>query len=86
MTQETALYNYSDASSIGRFPSFNFSLHLLMPLAILYVLSWNGKGSCKVFILAVVLGAMIVDCSTYGAVHLCATNLVQTFFHPQKKS
>lgn len=34
-TQETASYNYSDASSIGRFPSFNFSLHSLTSLSAL---------------------------------------------------
>jgi hypothetical protein len=53
-TQETASYNYSDASSIGRFPSFNFSLHSLTSLAILSALSRSGKGSCKVSILAAV--------------------------------
>ena len=54
-TKETASYNYSDASSIGRFPSFNFSLHSITPLAILSALSGNGKGSRKVSILAAVL-------------------------------
>src|SRR5882762_7321023 len=42
-TQETASYNYSDASSIGRFPSFNFSLHSLMSLSTIYALSKCGK-------------------------------------------
>ncbi|KAF7972297.1 hypothetical protein HWV62_18464 [Athelia sp. TMB] len=32
-TQETASYNYSDASSIDRFPSFSFSLHSISSLS-----------------------------------------------------
>ncbi|KII88093.1 hypothetical protein PLICRDRAFT_53955 [Plicaturopsis crispa FD-325 SS-3] len=32
-TQDTASYNYSDASSIGRFPQFHFSLHALTSLS-----------------------------------------------------
>lgn len=34
-TQETDSYNYSDASSIGQFPAFHFSLHALTPLSTL---------------------------------------------------
>ena len=48
-------YNYSDASSIGRFPSFNFSPHSLTSLSTLSVLSKSGRGSRKVAILVAVL-------------------------------
>ena len=41
-TQETASYNYSDASSIGRFPSFSFSLHSISSLSSLRT---RGKGT-----------------------------------------
>lgn len=34
-SQETDSYNYSDASSIGQFPAFHFSLHTLTPLSTL---------------------------------------------------
>lgn len=54
-TQETASYNYSDASSIGRFPAFSFSLHALTSLSALTAMSKGGKGSRKVAILAAVL-------------------------------
>ena len=35
-TQETGSFEYSDASSIARFPSFHFSLHTLTPLSSLH--------------------------------------------------
>ncbi|KAL6303504.1 hypothetical protein BKA93DRAFT_826566 [Sparassis latifolia] len=55
-TQETASYNYSDASSIGRFPTFHFSLHALTPLAALVAGARGpGKGSRKVSVLVAVL-------------------------------
>ena len=54
-SEETMTYNYSDASSIGRFPSFNFSPHSLTSLSTLSVLSKSGRGSRKVAILVAVL-------------------------------
>jgi hypothetical protein len=51
-TQETTSYNYSDASSIGRFPSFSFSLHSLTSLA---ALAKSGSGSRKATILVAAL-------------------------------
>ncbi|KAF7968833.1 hypothetical protein HWV62_29242 [Athelia sp. TMB] len=41
-TQETASYDYSDASSIGRFPSFSFNLHSISSLSSLRT---RGKGA-----------------------------------------
>lgn len=41
-TQETASYNCSDASSIGRFPAFSFSLHSISSLSSLRT---KGKGT-----------------------------------------
>jgi hypothetical protein len=52
-TQETQSYNYSDASSIARFPSFHFALHSLTSLSSLPTTS--SKGSRKVNILLAVL-------------------------------
>lgn len=52
-TQDTQSYNYSDASSIARFPSFLFSLHSLTSLASLSRLA--QKGSKKVNVLLAVL-------------------------------
>jgi hypothetical protein len=52
-TQETQSYNYSDASSIARFPSFHFALHSLTSLSSLPAAS--SKGSRKVKILLAVL-------------------------------
>ncbi|KIK91245.1 hypothetical protein PAXRUDRAFT_831004 [Paxillus rubicundulus Ve08.2h10] len=47
--------DYSDASSIARFPNFQFSLHKVTPLSSLYVASRSGKGSRKVNVLLAVL-------------------------------
>jgi hypothetical protein len=49
-TQETQSYNYSDASSIARFPSFHFALHSLTSLS-----SLSHKGSRKLNTLLAVL-------------------------------
>ncbi|KAH7921051.1 hypothetical protein BV22DRAFT_756451 [Leucogyrophana mollusca] len=54
-TQETASYDYSDASSIARFPNFQFSLHKLASLASLYAAGKVGKGSRKVSVLLAAL-------------------------------
>lgn len=50
-TQDTTSFNYSDASSIARFPAFQFSLHSLTPLSALS----NGAGSRRVSVLLAVL-------------------------------
>ncbi|KAI0056445.1 hypothetical protein BV25DRAFT_1814042 [Artomyces pyxidatus] len=50
-TQEGTSYNYSDASSIARFPDFHFNLHALTSLSTLK----SGKGSRKVNVLLAVL-------------------------------
>lgn len=52
-TQESQSYNYSDASSIARFPSFHFALHSLTSLSSLPTTS--SRGSRKVNILIAVL-------------------------------
>jgi len=52
-TQETQSYNYSDASSITRFPSFHFALHSLTSLSSLLTIS--SKVSRKVNMLLAVL-------------------------------
>ncbi|KAH9949027.1 hypothetical protein B0H21DRAFT_165475 [Amylocystis lapponica] len=59
-TQETTSYNYSDASSIARFPAFHFSLHTLTALSTLIThaqaqTSTAQKGSQKVTVLVAVL-------------------------------
>lgn len=41
-TQETGSFDYSDASSINRFPAFQFSLHILTPLSSLRELQRRG--------------------------------------------
>lgn len=51
-TQETGTsIEYSDASSIGRFPNFQFSLHKLTPLSSLSLAAQSGRGSRKVNVL-----------------------------------
>jgi len=50
-TQETASYNYSDASSIVHFPAFHFNLHTLTSLSSLV----NNKSSRKFSVLLVAL-------------------------------
>ena len=52
-TQETQSYDYSDTSSITRFPAFQFSLHSLTSLS--SIGSSRGKGSTKVNVLLAVL-------------------------------
>ena len=52
-TEETISYNYSDASSIGRFPSFTFNLHSITSLSTL--VSPSAKGSRRINILAATL-------------------------------
>lgn len=47
-TQETQSYEYSDASSITRFPDFHFNLHSLTPLSELSSSKQTGKGSKKI--------------------------------------
>lgn len=47
--------DYSDASSIARFPNFQFSLHKVTPLSSLYVAARLGKGSRKVNVLLAAL-------------------------------
>ncbi|EGN95781.1 hypothetical protein SERLA73DRAFT_76843 [Serpula lacrymans var. lacrymans S7.3] len=54
-TQETDSCDYSDASSIARFPSFQFSLHTVISLSSLHAYSKAGKGSQKVCVLLAVL-------------------------------
>ncbi|TFY69873.1 hypothetical protein EVG20_g2977 [Dentipellis fragilis] len=50
-TQEGTSYNYSDASSIARFPDFQFTLHALTDLSMLK----DTRGSRKVSLLLAVL-------------------------------
>lgn len=59
-TQDSASYNYSDASSIARFPAFHFSLHSLTSISALcaFAKSGPGKGSKKA---SVVLAALEVE-------------------------
>ncbi|KAG7094692.1 hypothetical protein E1B28_005511 [Marasmius oreades] len=54
-TQETeeSSYNYSDTSSIARFPTFHFSLHILTSLSVLC--NSGRKGSSKVNMLLAIL-------------------------------
>lgn len=47
-TQETQSYEYSDASSIARFPDFQFNLHTLAPLSEFSSSKQRGKGSKKI--------------------------------------
>jgi len=55
-TQETGTsFEYSDASSIARFPNFQFSLHKLTPLSSLYAAAKSGRGSRKVNMLLAAL-------------------------------
>ncbi|KAF8127691.1 hypothetical protein EV363DRAFT_1344384 [Boletus edulis] len=55
-TQETGTsVEYSDASCIARFPSFQFSLHKVTPLSSLYTTAKSGRGSRKVNTLLAVL-------------------------------
>ncbi|KAF9220113.1 hypothetical protein BS17DRAFT_354197 [Gyrodon lividus] len=54
-TQETTSFDYSDASSIARFPNFQFSLHKVTSLSSLYVAAKSGKGSRKVNVLLAAL-------------------------------
>ncbi|KAG5644956.1 hypothetical protein DXG03_007326 [Asterophora parasitica] len=51
-TQETQSYNYSDASSIARFPQFHFSLNSLTSLASLVKLSVKGSRKVNVLLAA----------------------------------
>ncbi|KAK7437955.1 hypothetical protein VKT23_018390 [Stygiomarasmius scandens] len=56
LTQESQSYNYSDTSSIARFPQFHFSLHILTSLSSLSAQAQSGKkGSAKVNMLLAVL-------------------------------
>ena len=50
-TEETISYNYSDASSIGRFPSFTFNLHSITSLSTLV----STKRSRKINVLVAAL-------------------------------
>jgi len=56
-TQETASYEYSDTSSIGRFPHFSFNLHTLRLVKALVEMakSTRTKGTLKVNVLMAVL-------------------------------
>lgn len=56
-TQETASHEYSDTSSIGRFPHFSFSLHTLRLVKALVEMAKSSrtKGSLKVNVLMAVL-------------------------------
>lgn len=56
-TQETASYEYSDTSSIGRFPHFSFSLHTLRLVKALVDMAKSSKtkGTLKVNVLMAVL-------------------------------
>ncbi|KAG9313276.1 hypothetical protein JVU11DRAFT_5580 [Chiua virens] len=55
-TQETgSSIEYSDASSIARFPNFQFSLHKVTPLSSLYQAAKSGRGSRKVNVLLAAL-------------------------------
>ncbi|KAH0826862.1 hypothetical protein J3R83DRAFT_4400 [Lanmaoa asiatica] len=51
-TQQTgSSIEYSDASSIARFPNFQFSLHKVTPLSALYIAAKSGRGSRKLNVL-----------------------------------
>ncbi|KAF9461913.1 hypothetical protein BDZ94DRAFT_768125 [Collybia nuda] len=53
VTQETQSYgNYSDASSIARFPSFHFNLHFLTSLSTLSTLGASGSRRVSVLLAA----------------------------------
>ncbi|KAF9268601.1 hypothetical protein L218DRAFT_977130 [Marasmius fiardii PR-910] len=52
-TEESQSYNYSDTSSITRFPTFHFSLHILTSLSVLG--NSGRKGSSKVNLLLAIL-------------------------------
>ena len=56
-TQETASHEYSDTSSIGRFPHFSFNLHTLRLVKALVEMAKSSrtKGSLKVNVLMAVL-------------------------------
>ena len=56
-TQETTSYEYSDTSSIGRFPHFSFSLHTLRLVKALVDMAKSSKtkGTLKVNVLMAVL-------------------------------
>ena len=56
-TQETASYEYSDTSSIGRFPHFSFNLHTLRLVRALVEMAKSSrmKGSLNVNVLMAVL-------------------------------
>jgi len=56
-TQETTSYEYSDTSSIGRFPHFSFDLHTLRLVKALVEMakSSTAKGTLKVNVLMAVL-------------------------------
>ena len=56
-TQETASHEYSDTSSIGRFPHFSFNLHTLRLVKTLVEMAKSSrtKGSLKVNVLMAVL-------------------------------
>lgn len=55
-TEETGTsFGYSDASSITRFPNFQFSLHKLTPLSSLCAAAKSGRGSRKVNMLLAAL-------------------------------
>ena len=56
-TQETASYEYSDTSSIGRFPHFSFNLHTLRLVKALVEMAKSSrtKGTLKVNVLMAVL-------------------------------
>ncbi|KIJ59715.1 hypothetical protein HYDPIDRAFT_140324 [Hydnomerulius pinastri MD-312] len=54
-TQESASFDFSDASSIARFPNFQFSLHKVTSLSSLYTAAKSGKGSRKVNVLLAAL-------------------------------
>ncbi|KAF9242045.1 hypothetical protein BU15DRAFT_44361 [Melanogaster broomeanus] len=54
-TQPTNSLGYSDASSIARFPNFQFSLHKVTSLSSLYSAAKSGKGTRKVNVVLAVL-------------------------------
>jgi len=56
-TQETASYEYSDTSSIGRFPHFSFNLHTLRLVKALVEMAKSSRtrGTLKVNVLMAVL-------------------------------
>ena len=49
-TQETISYNYSDASSIGRFPAFTFNLHSITSLSALVSTGVNEPRKINVLV------------------------------------